>query len=606
MSTGLPPLDLIRLSEAYKAGGLAPLRLVEAILADIAARGQDGVWISLVDADRLRARAADLARRGPDGLPLYGVPFAVKDNIDVAGCATTAACPGFAYRPDRSANVVARLEAAGAIAIGKTNLDQFATGLVGTRSPYGTARNPFDPARVPGGSSSGSAVAVAQGQVSFALGTDTAGSGRVPAGFNNIIGLKPSRGLIGCSGVVPACRSLDCVSIFALTAGDAGFVLHHAAGEDAADPYGRFGPALGPPMAVPRFRFGVPKPGQREFFGDSAYASAFDEALAGLAGMGGTPIEIDLAPFLEAAALLYDGPWVAERWAAVGSFVAERPDDVLAVTRGIISGGRERTAREAFEGQYRLEALRRRTAPVWREVDVLVVPTAARHFTLAEIAAEPVRRNGELGRYTNFVNLLDLCALAVPAALVDGGRPFGITLIAPALHDHYLISLGNLWQRARALPLGATGRALPAHAPPQPKAQGIEIAVVGAHLAGEPLNHQLAGAGARLLREVATKPIYKLYALPGGPPERPGMVKVGAKDQEAGGTAIAVEVWDMPADKLGPFIAGVPAPLSIGRIDLADGSTPLGFLCESVGLKDATDISSFGGWRAYRRAMAAA
>ena len=601
MGNALPPLDLIRLEEAYAAGDLTPLRLVEAILADIARRGADSVWISLVPEERLRARAADLARRGPEGLPLYGVPFAVKDNIDVAGCETTAACPGFAYKPERSANVVERLEAAGAIAIGKTNLDQFATGLVGTRSPYGTARNPFDAVRVPGGSSSGSAVAVAQGQVSFALGTDTAGSGRVPAGFNNIVGLKPSRGLIGCTGVVPACRSLDCVSIFALTAGDAGLVLHHAAGEDAADPYSRPGPPLGPPMAVPQFRFGVPKAEQREFFGDSAYAAAFDAALSELAAMGGTPVEVDLAPFLEAATLLYDGPWVAERWAAVGDFVAARPDDVLPVTRGIISAGSDRSAREAFDAQYKLEALRRATAPVWRTIDVLVVPTAGRHFTLADVAAEPVKRNSELGRYTNFVNLLDLCALAMPAALVEGGRPFGITFIAPAFRDHYLVSLGNLWQRRRALPLGATGRALPAHALPQTKAQGIEIAVVGAHLAGEPLNHQLTGAGARLLREIATRPIYKLYALPGGPPSRPGLIKVGE-----GGSAIAVEVWDMPAEKLGPFIAGVPAPLSIGRVELADGSTPLGFLCESAGLNGATEISEFGGWRAYRKATAAA
>ncbi len=594
----LPPLDLLRLSAAYAEGRLDPLRVVEAVLAAIARRGDDGVWISLLPAEALRARAADLARRGPAGLPLFGIPFAVKDNIDLAGCPTTAACPGFAFTPSRSASAVARLEAAGAIAIGKTNLDQFATGLVGVRTPYGVARNPFDPALLPGGSSSGSAVAVAAGLVSFALGTDTAGSGRVPAGFNNIVGLKPTRGIIGTSGVVPACRSLDCISIFALTAGDAAFILAQAAGADAGDPYSRVGPALAPPMPVPHFRFGVPKPAQREFFGDASYAAAFEQSLEDLAALGGTAVEIDLDPFLDTARLLYDGPWVAERWAAVGDFVAARPGDVHPVTRTIVEGGRDRSAADAFRGHYRLEAFRRATAPVWKSIDVMAVPTAGRHYTVAEVEADPIALNSNLGRYTNFVNLLDLCALAVPASLLENGRrPFGITLIAPAFHDHFLASLGDAWQRARGLPLGATGAALPLHAPPVARAQGIEIAVVGAHLSGEPLNHQLLDRGARLLRAGRTAPCYRLYALPGGPPDRPGLIRV-----EQGGASIEIEVWDVPAAELGGFIAGIPAPLSIGRVKLEDGGMPQGFLCESAGLEGARDITHFGGWRAYRRA----
>ncbi len=598
--TALPSLDLIRLAAAYADRSLDPLQVVDAVLAGIAARGDDGVWISLVPAERLRARAADLIRRGRGGMPLWGIPFAVKDNIDLAGSPTTAGCPAFAYTPQVSAGAVARLEAAGAIAIGKTNLDQFATGLVGVRTPYGTARNPFDPALLPGGSSSGSAVAVSAGLVSFALGTDTAGSGRVPAGFNNIVGLKPTKGLIGCSGVVPACRSLDCISIFALTAGDAAFVLAQAAGPDAGDPYSRPGPPLGPPAAVGKFRFGVPRPVQREFFGDSAYAAAFEQSLADLEAIGGTAVQIDLDPFLETARLLYDGPWVAERWAAVGDFIAAHPSDTHPITRTIVEGGRGRSAREAFEGQYRLEELRRQTAPVWREIDIMALPTSGRHYGVAEVEADAVTLNSNLGRYTNFVNLLDLCALAMPAAIVDGGRrPFGITFVAPAFRDHYLASLGNAWQRARALPLGATGAALPEHAPAPAKAEGIEIAVVGAHLSGEALNHQLLDRGARLLRTLTTTASYRLYALPGGPPERPGLTRVNDR-----GAAIEIEVWDVPAAQLGGFIAGIPAPLTIGRVQLADGSSPQGFLCESAGLEDARDITHFGGWRSYRRGSA--
>ncbi len=595
----LPPLDLTRLHAAYASGALSPQELVESLLPRLAASDADAVWITRVPDAELRARAAALglvpaAKRGA----LWGTPFAVKDNIDVAGMPTTAACPDFAYVPTASAPAVQRLLDAGAILLGKTNLDQFATGLVGVRTPYGVARNPFDPAVVPGGSSSGSAVAVGAGLASFALGTDTAGSGRVPAAFNNIVGLKPTKGLIPTQGVVPACRSLDCISIFALTAADAAAVLDIAGGFEAADPFSRTGQQL-PSRGFAGLALGVPKPEQRLFFGDAAAEALYDAALARATTLGARLVEFDLAPFLETAALLYAGPWVAERAAAVGGFLASHPDSVWPTTRAVIETAGRFSAVDAFEGGYRLAELTRACAPVWQEIDVMLLPTAPTIYRVAEIAAEPILLNSRLGTYTNFVNLLDLAALALPAGFRPDGLPLGVTLVAPAWSDRLLAGLGQSWQRSTGLPLGATGAALPEEAALTDAAPAsIELAVVGAHLSGEPLNHQLVELGATLVASTRTAACYRLHALAGTTPPKPGLARTG----DDTGAAIEVEVWRLSAEGLGHLMAQVPRPLAIGTIELIDGSWVKGFLCEGYAVQGARDITGFGGWRGFLQA----
>lgn len=596
------PLDFTRLVAAYARGALSPPRLVEALLPRLDASDADAVWIARVPADGLRARAAALEAVPPSQRgPLWGVPFAAKDNIDVAGLPTTAACPAFAYTPKRSATVIDRLVAAGAILIGKTNLDQFATGLVGVRTPYGVARNPFDAAFIPGGSSSGSGVAVSSGLVSFALGTDTAGSGRVPAAFTNIVGLKPTKGMIPTKGVVPACRSLDCVSIFALTSADAAAILEVAAGLDPADPFSRQ-EGQRPGRNFAGLRLGVLEPGQREFFGDDAARAMHDAALERAKGLGAALTLVDLAPFLIAAELLYAGPWVAERTAAVGEFLTARPDAFWPTTRAVIESGRRFSAVDAFIGQYRLAELARAAAAVWDKVDVLLLPTTPTIYRVDELTAEPILLNSRLGTYTNFVNLLDLCALALPAGFRPDGLPLGITLMAPAWSDRMLAGLGQAWQRATGLPMGATGAALPDE--PDlglPGPEEVELAVVGAHLSGGPLNHELQHAAARLLRTTRTANCYRLYALAGTQPPKPGMVR----GQDDGGDGIEVEVWSLPVPAFGALVARVPAPLAIGTVELADGSRVKGFLCEDHAVEAAGDITAHGGWRAYLGATAA-
>jgi allophanate hydrolase len=594
------PIDIAGLHAAY-ARGLEPTRVMEQVFAAIEEAGDPGIFISLADRRAVRKAAQKLGRFDP-ARPLWGVPFAVKDNIDVAGLPTTAACPAFAYTPKASATAVAHLLAAGAVVIGKTNLDQFATGLVGVRTPYPVPRNAFDPAIVPGGSSSGSGVAVARGLVPFALGTDTAGSGRVPAGLNNIVGLKPSVGAVSTRGVVPACSTLDCVSVFAGTVDDAWAVYEVIAGEDAADPFsrpirvGRLGPA--PPHAT----IGIPRPADQKFFGDAAAKAAWRAAVKALEALGVDLVEIDMSPFNEVAALLYEGPWVAERYAAVAPFIGTHRREMHSVTRQIIDKAKAFSAADAFAGLYRLEALKRATEPVWRRIDMLAVPTAPCAPTLAEVAADPIGPNSRLGTYTNFVNLLDLAAIAVPGPMRKDGRAAGVTLIGPRGRDAALASLGRVFHAATAMSIGATGRplppleALPAAAPPG----AIELAVVGAHLSGLPLNHELRTLGASFLRTAETEPSYKLYALPGGPPERPGLVRVAAGQ----GHAIAAEVWALPAEGFGRFVAGIPSPLGIGTLLLADGTRPKGFLCEAESTKCARNISSHGGWRAYLAAKA--
>jgi allophanate hydrolase len=605
-------LDLPSLRAFYAAGG-TPSDLVRSRFAGAAAEAraehERGIWITRAALPDLLSAAAALEQRRARGeaLPLYGVPFAVKDNIDIAGWQTTAACPGFAYRAEATAPAVARLLEAGALLVGKTNLDQFATGLVGVRSPYGVPSNPFDPRYITGGSSSGSAAAVARGLVAFALGTDTAGSGRVPAAFTNTVGFKPSAGLFSTRGVVPACRSLDCVSVFSLTVDDARAVAAVLASYDPDDGFSRpEATGFRFDASAPRvFRCGIPAEKDREFFGDGEARAAFELALPRLAALGAVFEDIDFAPLLEAAALLYDGPWIAERLSGLSDFVDQRPEALLPVTLEILREGRATAGTAVFAGQHRLAALRQVARAIWRRIDTLVVPTTATIYRQDEIAADPRRLNGRLGRYVNFVNLLEMAGVAVPNGFRADGLPTGITLLGPWGSDARLFALAGAYQRQLGGPLGATGVSLPAPAQEEksalvaPVADVVRLAVVGAHLSGMPLNRELTDRGAQLVRTVRTAPLYQLFALPGTTPPKPGLVRVGP---EQIGAAIEVEVWDLPRGALGAFFAGVVAPLCLGTLVLEDGEAVAGFLCEAHATAGAVDISKFGGWRAYRAA----
>jgi allophanate hydrolase len=595
-------LDFASLRRAYAEGAATPVSVAHDLLARIRARGEDGVWIARLADDALLREAAALEHRaameGVAAMPLYGLPFAVKDNIDTIELPTTAACPAFAHRPTRSAQAVERLINAGALLVGKTNLDQFATGLVGIRSPYGVPRNPFDPDFIPGGSSSGSAVAVAAGLVSFSLGTDTAGSGRVPASFNNIVGLKPTRGLVSTRGVVPACRSLDCVSVFALTVADAASVLETIRGLDPEDGFSRDPPAgFGCLGAVPaRFAFGVPRPEQRDFFGDEDAATLFDAAIARLQALGGKKIEVELAPFLDTNALLYRGAWLAERMAAIDAATGGRREVLHDVTRAIIAGGNAISGADAFRDRHLLADLRQQTRPIWERIDLLLLPTTGTTYRIAEVEADPIGLNERLGRYTNFTNLLDLAAIAVPNGFRRDGMPAGVMLMAPAFHDPLIAAVAAAFHAASELNLGATKAAVPpVEAPGAPaRFPYLPVAVVGAHLSGQPLNGELVALGARLRRATRTAPEYRLYALPDG--KRPGLLHVPGD-----GAAIEVEVWDVPSGALGPFLAGIAPPLDLGPLSLVDGTQVAGFLCESCAVEGARDITAFSGWRAWLR-----
>ncbi len=580
------PLDLSNLRSGYRTGDFTPAEVVREIHRRIAARGEDHVWIHLVPEEDAVAVATRLADQLD--LPLAGIPFAVKDNIDVAGLPTTAGCPAYAYTPDRTATVVQRLLDAGAILIGKTNLDQFATGLVGTRSPHGAPASVFDPDFISGGSSAGSAVAVAADLVAFSLGTDTAGSGRVPAAFNNLIGLKPSRGLLSTTGVVPACRSLDCVSIFTNSVSDAEIVLQVAAAPDESDPYSRV--HVRRPLFAQSFRFGVPPATELDFHGDDDCARLYAQALTRLERLGGTRLEIDYAPFREAAALLYEGPWVAERYAAVGEFIANHRDDCDPTVADIILKGATLTAAEAFASFHRLEALKRRASEVLDAIDFLALPTTPTTFKIAEVQADPIALNSVLGTYTNFVNLLDLAALAVPMGFRADGLPLGISFIGPACTDPQLCALGRAFTgaSARKTELNLRPRLLSG-------ADRVSLAVVGAHLSGFPLNHQLIERGAHLLEAIETSPDYALFSLPDSDPPKPGLVRVA----DNRGVAVEVEVWSIPVEEFGSFVAAVPSPLAIGTIRLADGRHVKGFLCEEESTHRAEPISIYGGWRHY-------
>ena len=582
---------LDRLRAAY-AEGLSPADVLRELYHRIEEQNDPGIFLHLAPLDDVIAVAGTLGAYDP-AMPLWGIPFAVKDNIDVAGMPTTAACPGFAYQPVDDAFAVARLRAAGAIPVGKTNLDQFATGLVGVRTPYPVPRNTLDPQLVPGGSSSGSAVAVAAGIVPFALGTDTAGSGRVPAALNNIVGLKPSLGAISTRGVVPACRTLDCVSVFALTVSDAYAVYRVAAGFDPTDPYAQPVPVSELSVAPPVFVAGVPTPDSLRFFGDAAQERAFDEAVAQLEAMGARCVPVDLKPFFDVAEMLYSGPWVAERFVAAEPMLERDPDLIHPVIRQIVRQAEGMSAADTFRALYRLEEMRRALAPVIAALDLICVPSIPTFYTVADLAEDPIGPNSRLGTYTNFVNLLGLCGLTVPLPARADGRPNSVTLLAAAGRDGALAAIGERLERIGSRGLGATGWPVPDMPARLDKAGmgEMEIVVCGAHMSGLPLNGQLTSRDGRFLRAAVTTPEYRLYRLPGGPPERPGLVRGG------NGAAIAVEVWALPESEVGSFLAGIPSPLGLGTLTLADGTSPKGFLCEAFATARAEDVTHLGDWR---------
>jgi allophanate hydrolase len=597
------PLTIDDWTAAY-ANGASPRELLVTLQRRLELDSPPGVWITLVDragiesqvaALEARARAGDgAAGRAP--MPLFGVPFAVKDNIDVAGLPTTAACPAFRYLAAAHAGAVEKLIAAGAVCVGKTNLDQFATGLVGTRSPYGRPSSTCAADRISGGSSSGSAVAVSRGDVPFALGSDTAGSGRVPAAFNNIVGLKPTPGRVSTRGLVPACRSIDCVSVLALTVADAALVLSVMEGADNSDPFSDF--ALGPARYDSALRIGVPS--QAIFHGDAGYGPAFEKAVAQVQRLDHRVVALDFAPLHAVAEQLYGGAWVAERHAVIERLLEGNPEAIEPTVRAVIGAARTMTATDAFRSLYALRDAQRDLRALWEQVDLLLVPTAPGHPRHAEVDAEPLAVNAQLGAYTNFVNLLGWCALAVPAGFTPAELPFGVTFIAPRAHDAALARFGAIWQESTELVLGATTQVAPrraaaAFATALPASEPVvAIAVVGAHLSGLPLNPQLLALGAHSREVTQTAPHYRLFALPDTTPAKPGLLRV-----DAGGAAIEVEVWSLPSARVGAFLASIVAPLGLGTVELADGRRVHGFLCEAHALASAVDITAHGGWRAY-------
>ncbi|WP_336980646.1 allophanate hydrolase [Altererythrobacter fulvus] len=564
-------------AESFACDALARADAYEAV--------QPQVWISRVPAADVLAAAAEVDRRLATGedLPLAGVPFAAKDNLDVAGMVTTAACPSAGYVPESSARVVELLQAAGAVLIGKTNLDQFATGLVGTRSPYGACGCVFDTAYISGGSSSGSAVSVAAGVVAFALGTDTAGSGRVPAAFNGLVGLKPTKGRWSTRGLLPACRSLDCVSVFAHSLDDARAVDAVLTAFDEEDIYSREAAAF---IAPEKPRIGIPRKEDLHFLGDGESAALYAEAARHAATLGEV-VEVEISQLLDCAQLLYSGPWVAERTAALKGLLEANPKAIHPVVRGIVQSGVGKSAVDAFEGQYALKHYERAAQAIWRAVDVLVLPTTPTIYTKEQLLADPVALNSNLGLYTNFVNLLDMSALAIPAGFRANGTGFGVTLMGPAWADSFLLDLASAFQENQTMaatpPLDET-----------PHKADIQLAVVGAHLHGMPLHFQLEERNARLVRKAKTAPAYRLYAMETTPP-KPALIHVG----EADGSALELEIYEMDYAGFGSFVEEVPAPLAIGTVALEDGSEVKGFVAEPRAMEGSKDVTSFGGWRAY-------
>ncbi|MDF1749223.1 MAG: allophanate hydrolase [Alphaproteobacteria bacterium] len=582
------PFTLSALRDAY-ATGTTPEEVVAECYRRIDAVNDPALFIHLRDQDDVLIDARTLGVPA-DNKPLWGIPYVIKDNIDVKGLPTTAACPAFTRVAPADAFVVARLRAAGALLVGKTNLDQFATGLVGTRSPYGIPRNAVDPKLVPGGSSSGSAVAVAQGIVAFSLGTDTAGSGRVPAALNNIVGLKPTIGLLSASGMVPACRTLDTISIFAQTVGDAYEILRHTAAYDPDDAYSRKGPVANLSHASSNLKIGIPDSKSIQFFGDQIQAASFQNAVDHLSAQGVTIVPLDFTDLYDIAEMLYEGAWVAERYSVIEPYLAQSPDAVLPVTRSIVAKAEELNAVDAFRGFYRLQDLRRKAETVLSGIDLLCVPTIPTFYTLEDLAADPVGPNSRLGTYTNFVNLIDMCGIAVPTTARSDGRPGSVTLLAPAFQDGLAASVARLFEATDL-------EAQPSHAGVEGIVQHGEfaLAVCGAHMSGLPLNWQLTSLKGRFLRKAKTAASYDFYALAGGPPERPGLVRCA----NGSGSEIEIEIWALPIEKVGQFLINIPAPLAIGTVILSTGETVHGFVCEAIGAQNATNISDHGSWRHY-------
>ena len=594
------------LQNAYRSG---ELNVKDFLLAKLAQAKSDtsNVWISTISESQLVKMLDALDGKSIDELPLYGVPFAVKDNIDFAMLPTTAGCEAYTFQPDKSSTVVQLLIDAGAIPFGKTNLDQFATGLVGVRSPWGAVNNSFNSEYVSGGSSSGSAVAVATGQVSFSLGTDTAGSGRVPAALNNIVGMKATKGLLSCTGVVPACKSLDCVTIFANSANEVNLLLNITGQWDETDCFSRENKVTNsidcfqPNKKLSGLKVGLPAPEQLSFFGDQSAQILFSENVKRLKKEGIEIVNINFQPFLDAAKLLYEGPWVAERYAAIEDFFKADPKQCLPVIETIIGGATAYTAVDTFKAMYRLQAYKIQCDAILAQVDCVLTPTAGCAYRIKDVEADPIQLNSNLGYYTNFMNLLDYAAIALPAGILASGLPFGITLFGPAFSDRLLLSVGAQWQKLTDLTLGATqqkvintGQVLSSSVTDSQ----IDIAVCGAHLSGFPLNNQLTERGGVLVKTCNTSTDYRFYALAGGPPFRPGLIRV---DDESG-SAIEVEVWRLPVSNIGTFLQGIEQPLGLGKVQLDDNSWVSSFICEGYAINTAEDITHFGGWKAYIKA----
>ena len=598
-------LSISSLLEAYRSKTITPNQVIAKILSDCDRYEDHNIWITRLDKEQLQTYLTNIEHESPDTLPLYGIPFAIKDNIDLAGITTTAACAAFAYTAKKSAFVVAQLIQAGAIPIGKTNMDQFATGLVGVRSPepWGSCKNAFNKNYISGGSSAGSAVAVSLGLVSFSLGTDTAGSGRVPAAFNNLVGLKPSKGLLSMTGVVPACRSLDCVNIFALTTDDANAVFEQAAKYDNHDDYARKNTYNNNhrhyTLNNEPFIFGVPKKDQQKYFGNESAEFLFVQSVTQLEKLGGIKKEIDFSPFINAAKLLYEGPWVAERYVAIEEIISKNPDSLLPVIKTIIGGAVGKTAVDAFKAEYQLKHYKRITDNIMSELDVLITPTAGTIYTIDEVQQDPIQLNSNLGFYTNYMNLLDYSCISVSGGFMENDLPFGISLVGPAFHDRKLLSLANRFQQNLKLKLGATHYALEKSlSQGQTANANIPVVVCGAHMSGLPLNWQLSERGAELIEKTKTAKAYRMYALSGAPFNRPGLIR--DVDQ---GSEIAIEIWSVPSQELGSFVAAIPAPLGIGKIEIQDGRWMTGFICECYAVADAEEISHYGSWRDYMAAL---
>lgn len=592
-------LNIEQIHGYYARGDVSPEVLFEFLHQQAESLAEYNIWIELLPLEKIRTYLENLGEFDLDSKPLWGIPFAVKDNIDLAGVPTSAACPSYAYTPQEDAEVVRLLIEAGAVPLGKTNLDQFATGLVGTRSPYGVCHNSFDFETISGGSSSGSAVSVAMGLCSFSLGTDTAGSGRVPAAFNNLIGLKPSKGVLSTRGVVPAVRSQDVVSIFALDSVDAEKVFDVVAKQDLDDAFSRKLSDLNVPAWGEKPVIGIPDEAGRVFYGDAQAQANFEKSVAQLQKMGYEVKELDFSAWLDTAKLLYGGAWVAERYAAIAEFIESNPKDMDPTVEGIIRSATDLSAVDAYRGAYQLQDAMRQTESIWQEVDCFVTPTTPSIFKIAELEKEPVALNSVLGTYTNFMNLLDYAAVAMPSGFREDGRPCGITLFAPAGSDCKLLSLTKQWH-PKFVEFAAVNRS------PIQKGQitsdhhAIPLAVVGAHLTGFPLNAQLLERGAKLLKLTHTAPKYKFYELSSRPLLKPGLLKV----DDSSGAAIEVEVWAMPKEHLGSFLALIPSPLGLGKVELIDGSEVVGFICEPNGLQGAVDITEYGGWRNWMKARA--